>query len=503
MLFPADTGPQLRLERLCRGNVMDGAIEQTTNKEPMLVRTVRIELAFPLDDRTWEEIGTGHGRLGALRSQVHRLLNAGVVGLFANNLAPKDSIKPNALSYIKREIGDIERWAESKNVDHLKSLRLPGNITDALQSAVNDDVKKYWKDKGKTRIPSAKEGAPIPVRDGGWKITLDADKRFTFSVKLWDGRDPSTWVRFAVRASKGMHYGLLEQIATGYGKPGSCEIVRDVNRKKWYAMLAFSTPRPPKPDRNPNIVLAVNRGRHNLLYAAANVAGKARVVIPGEQILRMKQRTEAMRLERKRHMRIIGDGAKGHGKGRRYREYERIGDYEARFVHTACQQAAAAVVAYAERVGASRVLIEDFTTISAEDKRYVPSWPWYQLKSAVAWACQKSGVELIEMGSEYISSLCPLCGHIDDRAHSIATGTFKCSRCEFQRDADLVACLNMLDANGEDISSWRKGFEDAEAFARAIKRGDDAEDCERSSEEPSAKKRNKGGTRKPGRKIAK
>jgi transposase len=483
------------------GEAMDGAIPTNTIK---LTRTARIELAFPLDGVSWEQAGAGHGRLGVLRSVMHRLLNAAVTGLFANkHMRERD--QANALAYIKREVGEIEDWARKKKVEHLKELRLPSNVTDALQSYANDKVQKYWKDKGKTRIPSMAEGAPIMVRDGGWELTLDQQGRFTYRVKLWDGRGEDTWMRFAVRATKDWHYSLLKRIATDPTvKVGSCQIVRDVDRKKWYAMLAFTTNDPAQTaKRDPGIVVALNRGRHNFLFAASNVAGKSRVLWPGEHILRTKQRTAAQRWERRRAQRIAGAGAKGHGKARRYREYEALGDYEARYVRTVCQQAAAALAAYAERLGAGRVLIEDFNTVQ-EDARYVPTWPWYQLKQAIAWACKKAGLALEVVPAEYISSTCSRCGNVDPAQHNLSTGTFHCKRCEFERPADLVASLNMLEQAGEDISGWRKGFKEADEFAAALKAGEtpEASGDQAPAENRASSGSKKGGARKQARKPA-
>lgn len=477
---------------------MDGAAIETgrVERSVKLVRTVQIELAFPLDT-TWEEVGAGRGRLGVLRSVMHRLLNAGITGLMANRHLPKE-LQKNALGYLKDEVAEIEQWARDKGVEHLQSLALPSSITDRTQVAVTDAVKKYWKDKGAQRIPSFRQGAPIMIRDGGWSLQLDEQGRFTFAVKLHAGRAPH--VRFAVRATKDWHYSLLKRIATDPSvKCGDCKLLRIERKasrkwrdgeggkesKKWVAKLAFTTwePAVTKSDG----VMAVNRGRHNFLYAASTEPGRARVLMPGDELLQMKQKFSAIKWRMRRRQRVIGQGATAHGKARRYRDYEAKGDAEARYIRTTCQRAAAELVKCASAWGCGTVVIEDFNTIDAEDKRYVSSWPWYQLKTSIAWACKKAGLTLLETPSQYISSQCPRCGNLEAGQHNLRTGMFHCKACGFARPADLVATLNMLDAEA-DIGAWRKGFEAEAKLVARLK--DDARGADGDGENesnPSAK----------------
>lgn len=475
-----------------------------------LTRVAQIELAFPLDD-DWNVVGA---RLGLLRSVMHRLLNAAITGLFANRYLA-DEARRNPLAYIKDEVSEIEGWAQKKGVDHLADLRIPGVITDKLQAYSKDAVQVYFKKKGKARIPSFGEGAPIMIRDGGWSLSQDDEGRFTFSVKLYDGR--SSWTRFAVRASKGWHYSLLKRIASDPSvKLGDCRIIRTSGRvrsadgkkvKKWMAKMSFTT-NDPVPDHglNPNIAMALNRGRHNFLYAACTAVGKHRIVWPGEDILAAKQKFSAQRHARKRKMRVLGQGARGHGRGRRYRDYHPEGDpQEKAYVQTVCQQAAAEVVRIAKMWRAATVVIEDFSKIEAEDLRYIPSWPWYQLKQSILWACKKDGIKVIESPSEYISSKCPRCGNLDTSQHNLSTGTFHCKVCDFERDADLVATLNMLDAEFE-IEQWRKGFEEERKLVEAIEARrleEIARGLPEGTENGEESEPAKGGSRKRGRKRRK
>lgn len=448
-----------------------------------LTRVVQAELAFPLN-YSWEEIGS---RLAILRSQSHRLLNAGIVGLFANrHFDPED--QAGALTYIQAEIQEIEAWAIDNGVEHLQQLDLPGTMTDRMQRICIQKVQHWYRGKGKTRIPSFKEGAPIMLRDGAWSLELDEQHRFTLELPLWSMRTDDKGkrrrvpqVRFALKSFQGrgegrrkrssyQHFSQLKQIAQDPTvKRGDLKILKV--KKKWLVQLTYTTDLPKKTKLTPKVVMAVNRGRHNMLFAACTTAGKQQVIWPGEDVLAKKQQFRKRRADRKRSKRVQGSGCAGHGTARRYARYAEVETTEANYVRTTCQQAAAKTVEVAKKWGAGTILVEDFSKLGDEDLRYVPSWPYYQLKTAILWAAKKAGIRCQEVPASYISSTCPLCGSIDKSQHNLSTGTFHCAQCDFERAADTVACLNMLDEH-VGIKAWRKGIKSAMKVEAAVASGD-------------------------------
>jgi IS605 OrfB family transposase len=438
-----------------------------TSRTVLLTRTVQVELAKPLD-ASWDVVGS---RLRVLRSQMHRLLNAGIVGLVANRYFDEPY---RALEFIKDEIAEIEAWAAEHNAAHLQQLEMPSGVTDACQRRCQQMVDQWRKAKGDKRIPSFKRGAPIFIRDGRWQLK-QAERGFGFATRLWADRktpvfERMPWTRFAVVPSKGWHYSLLKRLATDPTvKLGNCQLVYDEHRKKWYAKLAFTAHEPLPEQGRKDIALALNRGRHCFLYAASNMAGKHRALMDGRDVLAVKQGFAARRSSMKAHMRTPGHGARGHGKGRWHESYRALEDAEARYIHTTCQQVAAAAIRFALAIGAATILIEDFNTIVAEDSRFIDRWPWYQLKQAVTWAAKKAGIEVVEVPSEYISSACPRCGNLDPSQHNTRTGMFHCAKCAFVRSADLVATLNMLDHSDFDIGGWQKNFKQEQEFVQSIR----------------------------------
>ncbi len=130
---------------------------------------------------------------------------------------------------------------------------------------------------------------------------------------------------------------------------------------------------------------------------------------------------------------------------------------------------------------ASVVLIEDYSKLPPDDARFMPSWPYAQLKSAVAWACQKAGLELREVPASFISQRCPACAWTDPsnvKASSTRTGgtviMFECTapECGFRRNADAVAGFNMLAVGGCGEEPLKRFEEKLQALARASRRNE-------------------------------
>jgi transposase len=105
------------------------------------------------------------------------------------------------------------------------------------------------------------------------------------------------------------------------------------------------------------------------------------------------------------------------------------------------------------RLGHGTIGIEDYGGIEQTGEikqRYLGTFPFFDLKTAIMWSSSKSGIAVVETPSEYISSQCPICGNVNPKQHNYRTGVFHCSKedCGFERDADFVAAFNMLDRLG-------------------------------------------------------
>lgn len=356
---------------------------------------------------------------------------------------------------VTRFDNEVKRLASRENLASTMSM----SMVACLGKTADDKFRQWLKVRIEERLPMYKKKSPIMLNNMDVRIQLIDKSSVQMSLKL---RSKGTTHVIALPVS-GSAWQAMRLVASGAAKHGAGKITYDEAKKKWFLRLTIIRPRPQRPPMNSDVVLAVNRGRNNFLYAISNDGRTSRVIWPGNDILQFKKSIRARTLDLKRMRHHRGSGAHGHGRDRFFASETRLKDYEINFVRTLCQRAAAALDQQAREIGAGTIVIEDFNTIDSEDLRYVMSWPWYQLKQAIAWMCEKTGRTLVEVPSEYISSECPNCGN-RDVSQVNHLGIFHCKgHCTgykngFSRESDFVACYTMLRRSNVDMSGWDRYF---------------------------------------------
>jgi hypothetical protein len=338
---------------------------------------------------------------------------------------------------------------------------------------------------------------PIPVRADDTKlvaVAVDGRESIVLRVKL---RSTGA-VGLVLRGSSGSHWHTLKQLALGKLNARDCRIIRDDDRGKWYALIAYDAPKTEAANLDKKRALVVHRGIRNALTMMATTGAYG--TESGAKLFAQLRGLEARIGDAKRiSPAMLGDGAKGHGKARRYEHYERLSGVRDNVTKTWCQQMAAAVVARAVREGCGVVVIEDYGGLDSADKvmrRALLRFPIGKLKEAIKNAVSMvSGMELVEAPAEYVSSTCPACDNQDFRQHNTRTGTFHCRVCEFERPADFVAALNMLRRSGVDTTTWDERMEKVRKLADAItkttegKENDDVRSDSAKGDDPTTKPR--------------
>lgn len=431
------------------------------------IRALRLELAKPLDER-WDVIGP---LLRRLAKATPILLNAALDACIAIELAGKPAVK-SALEKRAESLGldvsvpesrdgivypavnikaaELRVWAEKKKAP-LAQLEVPGGIASAVQRAASHAYGR--RDQEPPRFASER----VVVRAQETKLTKDGDGvvlSLTLRPRRPKEEEPKlpTVVRFAIRHSWGAHRETLDKLVSGEIKYGDCKLQWDERRSKWYALVSYELPPPERKPVDAAKVLSVHRGVRNALFMVSS-GGERYVALPGWKYVGQRRKLQA----RMREMRSVGapergQGAKGHGRDRRFESHSALDDKLARATHTFCQQAAAFVVTTAIRMGCGVVLIEDYGGIQPSDnphlRRVLDRFPLYELKQSIAHAAQKAGLTLREGPSEYVSSTCPTCAHEDVRQHNIRTNVFHCKHCKFERPADWVAAYWLLRHDG-------------------------------------------------------
>jgi phage FluMu protein Com len=443
----------------------------------VLIRAVRLEIVKPLAPDTWETVGP---LLRQLAAATPKLLNAAFEARVAAGVVGTEALRRRVLEYapavkaasadgltypaVMHAVEELREWAAKKEGRPFGDLSVPGDMGAKISRAACQAYGR--RDQGNPRFSSKR----ILVGQAG--VDLARDERGTvLELTLRPGRKHNS-VRFAVMRGWGAQEKVVDALASKAWEYTDAKLQYDERRRKWYALVSYKQPRPEPVPVDPARVLAVHRGARNALYLLAST-GERGMAFPGSKLLAQRRRLSARAREIKRTSQFErGLGSKGHGRSRRYEAYDALEDKIARVTHTFCQQAAAFVVAQADKLGCASVVIEDYGGIVEDDRatrRVLDHGPLYQLKQCVATALEKTGKRLDEVPSEYISSKCPRCKALDAGAHNVRTGIFHCKVCVFERPTDWVAAWWMLQSGGADMGPWEKRFERERKLAESLR----------------------------------
>lgn len=449
-------------------------------EEATFTATARLRIVKPLDG-DWDALGR---TLRALRAPLHRVLNAVVRELeVARTSAPwwaptagdiaegRRVCHPRTAAYrLASHFWQEERRLATERLQKSKAYAGDDAIaaTEPSSAAVLGAAgaafarwQKFVKTdkwKGSSSLPSFRGGSPIYVASSSKAVQLHAqDGQAVLEVRLTDGR-----TRLAVQACDGSGFARLKHLLDGTAKVGDVRLIEDTDRvgkRQWFAFLSFTMP---VPKVETGRTVAVHRGMRNMLaIAIARSATDKRdahteILETGEDIARHKAGYAARRRSLGQQKRQLGAGAKGHGKSRREEHITRLEDAEARYVKSKCQEIAAHLFRRMERLGATRIMLEDWTNPAKDGapelgehvERLVRQWPFAQMRETIEWGAKKRGYAVEIVATDGNSRDCPACGHQHDAAQP--GPLFRCAKCMLERSVDVVFAWNMLRRDGKD-----------------------------------------------------
>lgn len=308
----------------------------------------------------------------------------------------------------------------------------------------------------------------IPAKDFDLKM-LGRDAFLT--LRLTAAREDTRRIEpieVKVFATGSSAWANVRRIASGEYRSGAGRLVWDEEARRWSFKISYQFPRPEvKKGIGRLVVLPSLRSFVRMFTDTA----KAPAPLDCGSILSFKLAIDARRAKYREHRPHVGQGARGHGKKRRFREIDALRSKDANHTETWCQQMGAHVARSAVRLGVGEVVVSDFIAqrIVLDDprvERIVRRFPFGMLRDAILWACQKAGVPA---RAERVAAGCPACGE------SIETDAAKrwseCSSCGIEGDADFIAAWKFQRdlARSEDErqrvdESYRKSIEDLKSF---------------------------------------
>lgn len=420
------------------------------------VATLKARVVKPLDG-DWSALGA---LLRGLQMPLHRALNNAITRV---ELAVRGGSKthPRTLCYqYLRDAWEAEREAARERVEKKKKRAHPNDVeivaakphSAVILGAANAMYTLWarWNQgrwKGDMTLPTFAGHSPIYVPGSAVEVR-PVDGEAVVALRLTVGGA----TRLVVSVDGGSAHANLRRILSDPSCTGDARVVRGKRKKGWELRLAFQLADRERPAGNR--VMVIHRGIMAFLTTAvARSEHGARdaytaILEDGVDIVRHKQGYDARRRSLGHQRKQIGAGAQGHGRNRRMQHVRLLQDAEQRYVDAKCKEAAAHAIRLATRFGVTRILVEDWRSLSdAPFSSFVRRWPWAKLLSCIEWCAKRHGIEVQSRKTDANSKTCPVCG----ASGSVTGRMFLCSRCRLERDRDVVFAWNMLVREGLDV----------------------------------------------------
>jgi len=269
--------------------------------------------------------------------------------------------------------------------------------------------------KAQAALKRIRETVPAICFD---RASVHYDKR-TYSIK---GEVLSLYT-LSGRIKVAMRFGDFQRSRLASGLPKEAELVS--RNGAWFFNLVLQTETPAVRPAGP--VLGVDVGENNL---AATSTDK---LFGGGDLRDRRDRFLALRKR-----------LQSNGSASSKQLLRKISGKEARRVKLENHRVSKAIVAEAQRIGASAIALEDLTNIrqnikgGRRIKTRLHRWAFRQLQTFIAYKAQEFGIDVLFVDPAYSSQTCSFCGETGLRQRHL----FSCS-CGFRAHADCNASRNL------------------------------------------------------------
>jgi putative transposase len=272
--------------------------------------------------------------------------------------------------------------------------------------------------KAQKELGRIKKDEPIPVVHFR-RASVHFDRR-TYSIKGEHLRLSTLSGRIDVSMALGEHQCRI--IASGKAK--EAELV--CRKGRWYFNLVVESEEPNPIASGP--VMGVDVGENNL---AATSTGKIR----GGGALRHK-RDCYLALRR----RLQSNGSQS-----AKQKLRQVSGKERRRVTHINHETSKAIVTEAQRIGASKIVMEDLTNIrdriraGRRVRARLHRWAFRQLQTFIEYKAKSAGIMVEYVNPAYTSQTCSSCGALGERVKH----RFVCTQCGLRAHADVNASRNL------------------------------------------------------------
>lgn len=221
---------------------------------------------------------------------------------------------------------------------------------------------------------------------------------------------------------------------------------------RWVFKLGYSKPRP-----KPGVIESAMVVIPAMNSLAVVISSDAKVLrgrshsgedlpkgIDSSAFLAMKEKLDAMKSSRARHLHFAGPSARGHGKKRLRASLVAVEVQATNYIKTWMEQQASHIARHAKSIGAA-VFVDDMVSVphcpDRNIERLLRRFPWCTFRDKILWACEKEGV-FCRAAKHSGTYNCPMCGaekSIQASKHGRIDGnSFAwCAKCDAENTYDI------------------------------------------------------------------
>jgi IS605 OrfB family transposase len=327
------------------------------------------------------------------------------------------------------------------------------NLSTTLRKAI-----KRWKTdlpeltRGQKSIASFKADIPIDLHNKS--ITVECEGKNYYAVLALASNSYKKELerdrgRFKVLINPGDFGGeeILQRCIDSIYKISASQILNKKN--KWFLNLSYSFENTPK-TLDDTRVLGIDMGIVYPVYMSVYgtmIRGK----IDGGEIEQFRNQVEKRKNELYRQGKYCGEGRIGHGIKTRIKPIRFAQDKVSNFRETVNHKYSRYIVDFAVKNNCGVIQMEDLTGIST-DNVFLKKWTYYDLQQKLTYKAEEKGIKVVLINPKYTSQRCSRCGNIDP-ANRPEQKVFKCTKCEFESNADYNASQNIAIPGIENLIS--------------------------------------------------
>ena len=157
-----------------------------------------------------------------------------------------------------------------------------------------------------------------------------------------------------------------------------------------------------------------------------------------DDFLRIRMQLQS---QKRRTQKALQSTSGGHGRAKKLKALDKIGERERNFVKTYNHFVSKSVVDFAVKNNAKYINIEDLSGFDS-NSFILRNWSFYELQQFITYKAEKYGIVVRKVNPYHTSQICSCCGHWEegqrlDQAH------FECKKCGAKMNADFNASRNI------------------------------------------------------------